>query len=288
MPSHAVSITCRRLTCGPKFVSVVFLSIWAIPRTPIPHSSPPSPNPSSARRSCTRGRGLARQPTGAALLRVRTRPADATACATQGSGSARWPARAEAARLGCLRVLSLVRASEPADSPFTSSNPGPDATGCESPNPSLRGGLRWPIPLLPPRIRARRGGLRRTLNPRRGGLRSARTRLGGRPAQRADVARQTACGRGGLRKARTRLSAAACSGLPASAEHRASFPTTVAPTAQSTGPPSQRRQHLQRPAREKHTCFLPNDGAAHPVPRRRSWPVHSQRRRNCSSSPSTW
>jgi hypothetical protein len=58
MPSHAVSVTCRRLTCGPKFVSVVFLSIRPIPRTqidrpvsrprtPIPHSSPPTPNPDS-------------------------------------------------------------------------------------------------------------------------------------------------------------------------------------------------------------------------------------------------
>jgi hypothetical protein len=88
MPSHAVSVTCRRLTCGPKFVSVIFLSIRPIPRTPIP-----SPNPSSARHSCVRGRGSARQPAGAALRR-----ADATACAAHGSGSARRPARAEAAR----------------------------------------------------------------------------------------------------------------------------------------------------------------------------------------------
>jgi hypothetical protein len=93
MPSHAVSVTCRRLTCGSKFVSVIFLSIRSIPRTLIPQTLIPSPNPSSAR-----------QPAGAALLRARTRPADAAACARE-SCSARLPAGAVA----CARGSSWAR-----------------------------------------------------------------------------------------------------------------------------------------------------------------------------------
>jgi hypothetical protein len=259
MPSHAISVTCRRLTCGPKFVSVVFLSIRPIPRTPIPHSSPPSPNPSSAQRSCARGRGSVRQAAGAALLRTD---------AADGSGSARRPARAEAAQLGCLRFLSLVRAS--------------------AAPPCLRA-RRFPIHLLQPRTRrdglripeselARRptaahssppspnpSSARRTLNPRRGDLRSARTRLGGRPAGAAACVR----GRGwvGGRPAQ-RVDAArraACSGLPASAEHlpndditcsaehRTSFRTTAAPAAAY-----QREAHLLPSQRRRRSFGSPS------------------------------
>jgi hypothetical protein len=101
MPSHAVSVTCLRVTCGPKFVSVVFLSIRPIPRTPIPHCSPPSPNPSSARRSCARGCGSARQAAGAA------------ACTAHGSGSARRPARGRGSEAGGLRADAARRPAAP-------------------------------------------------------------------------------------------------------------------------------------------------------------------------------
>jgi hypothetical protein len=278
MPSHAVSVTCRRLTCGPKFVSVVFLSIRPIPRTPIPNSSPPSPNPSSAQRSCVRGHVSARQVAGMALLRADAacgRGAPTRADAAYGRGGLQtW--RTEAARRGGLHArkllgsascrsspssvpLLLLRASEPADSPFTSSNPRPDATACKSPNLSSRGGLRRAIPLLPPRIRAPRGGLRQCADAARQAacargrgwaddLRSAWTRLGGRPAGAAACAR----GRGwvGGRPAQ-RADAAQRGGL------RTRRPAAAFQRAQSTEPPSQRRQHLQRRAPD----LLPNDGS---------------------------
>jgi hypothetical protein len=111
MSSHAISVTCRRLTCGPKFVSVVFLSIWPIPRTPIPHSSPPSLNPSSAQRSCARGRGSVRQAAGAALLRTDVacgRGAPACADAACGRGGRKRLGAAACARGSCSARLPAV------------------------------------------------------------------------------------------------------------------------------------------------------------------------------------
>jgi hypothetical protein len=123
MPSHVVSVTCRRLTCGPKFVLVVFLSIQPILRTPITHCSPPSRIQArrgaparadaallhSARKrlgaaACARGSCSARLPAGAA------------ACA-RGSSWARRPARGRGSKAGGLRVDAARRPAASAAPP---------------------------------------------------------------------------------------------------------------------------------------------------------------------------
>jgi hypothetical protein len=137
MPSHAVSVTYRRLTCGPKFISVVFSLSGRFPNPDSPFLSS-LPESELGVAACGRGGLRARKQVGAAAS------GELRAEAARSAGRGNRRARRSCARCGR----------------------GAPARSCESPNPGSRGGLRRPIPLLPPRIRARRGGLRRTLNPR--------------------------------------------------------------------------------------------------------------------------
>jgi hypothetical protein len=253
MPSHTVSVTCRRLTCGPKFVSVVFLSIRVIPRTPIPHSSPPSrirarrgaPARANAarrdnlraRRSCARGRGL----------RTR-RPAQ----------------RTEAARRGGLRARKLLGSaacgsspsSVPPSPPIPHSPPPTQDPTRRAANPRIRAcAAAYGGPFLSSLPESELGAAACTAR----GRGSAGVLRARRPAQRTDAAQ-----RGGLQRPTSERRAPGLlpnDGSTYSAEHRTSFPTTAAPAAAC-----QREAHLLPSQRRCRSSDSPSTLVARALP----------------------